>query len=68
MLKSGETIAGFILSHIGYIPDVKDDITVEIDHVTLKVDKMDDKRIDQVIITIIPKTEDNEENIEEQSN
>lgn len=65
---SYETIAGFILSHIGYIPDVKDDITVEIDHVTLKVDKMDDKRIDQVIITIIPKTEDNEENIEEQSN
>jgi putative hemolysin len=65
---SYETIAGFILSHIGYIPDVKDDITVEIDNVSLKVDKMDDKRIDQVIITIHPKSEPNEENTEEQSN
>lgn len=65
---SYETIAGFILSHIGYIPNMKDDITVEIDNITLKVDKMDDKRIDQVIITITPKIENNEDNEEEQSN
>lgn len=65
---SYETIAGFILSHIGYIPDVKDDITVNLDNITLKVDKMDDKRIDQVIIKIVPKVETNDENTEEQSN
>ncbi len=65
---SYETIAGFILSHIGYIPDVKDDITVTLDNIILKVDKMDDKRIDQVILKILPKTETNEENTEEQSN
>jgi len=64
---SYETIAGFILSHIGYIPDLKDDITVEIDNITLKVEKMDDKRIDQVIITITPKIENTDENEEKQS-
>lgn len=65
---SYETIAGFILSHIGYIPDMKDDITVQIENVTLKVQKMDDKRIDQVLIIIHPNVENNEENKEEQSN
>lgn len=64
---SYETIAGFILSHIGYIPDIKDDISVNVDNVTLKVEKMDDKRIDQVLITITPIIENNEEKEEEQS-
>lgn len=65
---SYETIAGFILSHIGYIPDMKDDITVQIENVTLKVQKMDDKRIDQVLVIIHPNMENNVENEAEQSN
>ncbi|MCU0104352.1 hemolysin family protein [Acholeplasma vituli] len=64
---SYETIAGFILSHIGYIPELKDDITVVIDNVTLKVEKMDDKRIDQVLIIVSHNLENNSQINEEQS-
>jgi putative hemolysin len=47
-----ETIAGFVLSHIGYIPNEQDDIILNFDKYSIKVEKMDEKRIDQVLLTI----------------
>ncbi|MDY0347079.1 MAG: hemolysin family protein [Acholeplasma sp.] len=60
---SYETIAGFILSHIGYIPDEQDEIILTFDLFTLKVEKMDEKRIDQVLITktTVKTVEENEQ-------
>ncbi|MDY0210423.1 MAG: hemolysin family protein [Acholeplasma sp.] len=49
-----ETIAGFVLSHIGYIPEEKDDIFLNFERYSIKVEKMDEKRIDQVILSIHP--------------
>ncbi len=47
-----DTIAGFILAHLGFIPNDKDDVVLNFPTFTLKIAKMDDKRIDRVLITI----------------
>lgn len=61
---SYETIAGFVLSHIGYIPEEKDRPELHFDTFSIKIEKMDEKRIDQVIITL----NNNEDTEKEQSN
>lgn len=47
-----DTIAGFILSHIGYIPDKDEKIVVNYKNLTLEVVQMDEKRIDEILLTI----------------
>ncbi|WP_353988312.1 hemolysin family protein [Ruicaihuangia caeni] len=49
-----ETVAGFVMSELGRIPDVGD--TVELDGGTLRVDRMDGRRIDR--IRYIPHADD----------
>lgn len=47
-----DTIAGFILSHIGYIPDKDEKIVVNFKNLTFEVVQMDEKRIDEILLTI----------------
>ena len=47
-----DTIAGFILSHIGYIPDKDEKIVVNYKNLTFEVVQMDEKRIDEILLTI----------------
>ncbi|CCV65357.1 CBS/transporter-associated domain protein [Paracholeplasma brassicae] len=47
-----DTIAGYILSHIGYIPEKEDKIVVKYQNLTFEVIQMDEKRIDEIMLTI----------------
>lgn len=53
-----DTIAGFIISELGYLPKDGDMDTVEIDNLKLTVLSVEDKRIAKVRIDIIPREEE----------
>ncbi|HKL61126.1 MAG TPA: hemolysin family protein [Acholeplasma sp.] len=60
-----DTLAGFILNYIGYIPNDEDKIIVRYANLTFEVITMDEKRIDEIMITIEePVTEPNENEVE----
>ena len=60
-----DTLAGFILNYIGYIPNDEDKIIVRHANLTFEVITMDEKRIDEIMITIEePVTEPNENEVE----
>lgn len=52
-----ESIGGLIIENLERLPDIGDSVTIG--NCTLKVEKMDDKRIDSVRITIHPIKKDN---------
>ncbi|MCY6482936.1 hemolysin family protein [Clostridium aestuarii] len=47
-----DTIGGFIIDFLGYIPKARDDESIEYDNLILKIDKVKQKRIDKVKILI----------------
>jgi CBS domain containing-hemolysin-like protein len=55
---SYETVAGFIMSQIGRIPAVGDEL--EIDNGTLRVERMDGRRVDRVRFTPTPEAVSND--------
>ncbi|MBN2504369.1 MAG: HlyC/CorC family transporter [Bacilli bacterium] len=59
--RSYETLAGFILAYIGHIPTKREKIYIDFPDFSLQVEKMDEKRIDKVLITIkVPKSPDSD--------
>ena len=58
-----DTIAGFLMDQLGHIPEENERATVTYGHAEFTVLKMDDRRIEQVLVRILP--EENENNNEE---
>lgn len=58
-----DTLAGLLVSELGYIPKSTDHPTVNLGRVSLTVEKVEDRRISRVLIVITPeeKTEEEEE-------
>lgn len=47
-----DTIAGMIMDSLGHIPEEDDECSVDIEHLTFKVNKISDNRIEQVIMIV----------------
>lgn len=47
-----DTISGFLIDHMGSIPQENDDRTIEIDHLVFKLESVKNKRIDKVKLYI----------------
>lgn len=47
-----DTISGYLIDHIGSIPQENDDRTIEIDHLVFKLESIKNKRIDKVKLYI----------------
>ena len=47
-----DTISGFLIDQIGFIPKEEDDRTIEIDHLVFKLESVKHKRIDKVKLYI----------------
>jgi len=54
---SHDTISGLLLDELGYIPEENDLQTVELDGLRFEIQKIQDKRIEQVLVTKLPKEE-----------
>ncbi len=59
-----DTVAGFVMDQLGYIPSEDEQATVHYNNIDFTVQKMDDRRIEQVLVHINPVV-DNEETKEE---
>lgn len=55
-----DTVAGFVMDQLGYIPSEEEQAVVHYDNIDFTVQKMDDRRIEQVLVHINPKDEDTE--------
>lgn len=55
-----DTVAGFVMDQLGYIPSEEEQAVVHYNNIDFTVQKMDDRRIEQVLVHINPNTEDNE--------
>ena len=53
-----DTISGYLIDHIGTIPQENDDRTIEIDHLVFKLESVKNKRIDKVKLHIGKKEEE----------
>lgn len=53
-----DTLSGFLIDHIGTIPQENDDRTVEVDHLVFKLESVKSKRIDKVKLYIGKKEEE----------
>jgi putative hemolysin len=53
-----DTVSGYLIDHIGYIPQENDDRTIEIDNFVFKIESVKQKRIDKVKLYIGKKEED----------
>ena len=49
--ESHDTISGLLLDELGYIPEENDLQTVELDGLRFEIQKIQDKRIEQVLVT-----------------
>jgi putative hemolysin len=47
-----DTLSGYLIDHIGTIPQENDDRTIEIDHMVFKLESVKNKRIDKVKLYI----------------
>lgn len=56
-----DTISGYLIDHIGFIPKEADDRTIEIDNLVFKLESVKHKRIDKVKLYIGSKSKDSEE-------
>ena len=64
--ENSETIGGFIIDILGEIPDEKDTgREIEYENCRFRIDSVRDRRIEKITITILPVSE-NEENDDEQ--
>lgn len=61
-----DTLAGFIISQLGFIPQEDNDNVIEYKNLVFKIEKINDKRIERIRIDIIEK-EDNEVKEEEEN-
>ena len=52
-----DTIAGFVLSLLGRIPSADENASVVFENLRFTVLKMDDRRIDQILLEILPEEE-----------
>jgi len=55
-----DTISGFLIDKIGFIPKEDDDRTIEIDNLVFKLESIKHKRIDKVKLYIGSKQKDSE--------
>ena len=55
--ESHDTISGPLLDELGYIPEENDLQTVEVDGLRFEIQKIQDKRIEQVLVTKLPEDE-----------
>lgn len=55
-----DTISGYLIDHIGFIPKEEDDRTIEIDHLVFKLESVKHKRIDKVKLYVGSKTKDSD--------
>ena len=67
---SHDTISGLLLDELGYIPEENDLQTVELDGLRFAIQKIQDKRIEKVLVTKLPQEETESETatMEEKSN
>ncbi len=58
-----DTIAGFIINLLGYLPDEGTELPIEVDYENLRftVLSLDDRRIDEIKVEILPAEEEEEE-------
>ncbi len=52
--ESHDTISGLLLDELGYIPEENDLQTVELDGLRFEIQKIQDKRIEQILVTKLP--------------
>ena len=62
-----DTLSGYIIEELGYIPKGKDKPTIESEEAIYKVEKVEDMRIVKVKATIKPKPAEEDENSEEEN-
>lgn len=51
-----DTVAGFIMDQLGHIPEEDEQATVQFENAEFIVQRMDDRRIEQVLVRITPET------------
>jgi len=56
-----DTIAGFVISELGYLPQADEQPEVQHEHLRFVVEEMDDKRVATVRVEIAPQSEDEQE-------
>ncbi len=56
-----DTVAGFLMDQLGHIPEKDENPTVEYKNATFTIQKMDERRIEQVLIRIEPLTDEETE-------
>ena len=56
-----DTVAGFVMDQLGYIPSEEELATVHYNNIDFTVQKMDDRRIEQVLVHINPEVDNEEE-------
>ncbi len=58
-----DTVAGFMMDQLGHIPHSDENAVVSYQHITLTIQSMDDKRIEQILIHIDPTSDDDTDTI-----
>ncbi len=56
-----DTVAGFVMDQLGYIPNEEDQAIVHYKNIDFTVQKMDDRRIEQILVHINPEAESTDE-------
>lgn len=59
-----DTVAGFVMDQLGYIPSEDEQAVVHYNNIDFTVQKMDDRRIEQVLVRINPPTQEEESETE----
>ena len=63
---SHDTVSGLLLDELGYIPEEDDLQTLELGGLRFEIQKIQDKRIEQILVTKLPKPEPEEEEEKDQ--
>ena len=59
--ESHDTVSGLLLDELGYIPEENDLQTVELAGLRFEIQKIQDKRIEQILVTKLPEKEEEPE-------
>lgn len=62
-----DTIGGFVVNLLGYIPDLNENRTLEYENILFKIEKVGEKRIDKIKVLLNQNTDDRIEQFEEKS-
>ena len=59
-LPSGDydTVAGFLMDQLGHIPEENEHATVRYDNIACTIQRMDDRRIERVLVCVEPPEQD----------